>query len=109
MERQGQAEPPRDGPHSGDGTAERTSSRIARAVSDPADSPFGKTRWQRTGTAALRTSPGVTWPRPSRSASACEVPFEADPGRYDYGPVLSTSLAVLTLAIPDETVPIFQR
>jgi hypothetical protein len=35
--------------------------------------------------------------------------FEPDSGRYDYGPVLSTSFAVLTLAIPDEIIPIFQR
>ena len=35
--------------------------------------------------------------------------FEADSTRYDYGPVLSTAFAVLTLAIPDETLPIFQR
>jgi len=31
----------------------------AWAASDPAASPFGKTRWQRTGTVARRTSPGV--------------------------------------------------
>ncbi|MDA1196089.1 MAG: terpene cyclase/mutase family protein [Planctomycetota bacterium] len=35
--------------------------------------------------------------------------FETYPGRYNYGPVLSTSFAILTLAIPDETIPIFQR
>lgn len=35
--------------------------------------------------------------------------FETEPGRYDYGPVLSTAFAVLTLAIPDEVLPIFQR
>jgi len=35
--------------------------------------------------------------------------FEPDPGRYDYGPVLSTAFAVLTLAIPDEVIPIFER
>ena len=35
--------------------------------------------------------------------------FETDSGRYDYGPVLSTAFAVLTLAIPDETIPVFQR
>ena len=35
--------------------------------------------------------------------------FEPDSGRYDYGPVLSTAFAVLTLAIPDEVIPIFQR
>lgn len=35
--------------------------------------------------------------------------FEPDSGRYDYGPVLSTAFAVLTLAIPDEVLPIFQR
>ncbi len=35
--------------------------------------------------------------------------FEPDSGRYDYGPVLSTAFAVLTLAIPDEILPIFQR
>jgi hypothetical protein len=35
--------------------------------------------------------------------------FDPEGGRYDYGPVLSTALAVLTLAIPDETLPIFQR
>jgi len=30
-------------------------------------------------------------------------------GRYYYGPVLATAFAVLTLAIPDEALPIFQR
>ncbi len=30
-------------------------------------------------------------------------------GRYAYGPVLATAFAVLTLAIPDEALPIFQR
>ncbi len=35
--------------------------------------------------------------------------FEPDSGRYDYGPVLSTAFAILTLAIPDEVIPIFQR
>lgn len=35
--------------------------------------------------------------------------FEPDSGRYDYGPVLSTSFAILTLAIPDESIPVFQR
>ena len=35
--------------------------------------------------------------------------FEPVDGRYDYGPVLSTAFAVLTLAIPDELLPIFQR
>ena len=35
--------------------------------------------------------------------------FEPRPGRFDYGPLLSTSFAVLTLAVPDETLPVFQR
>ena len=35
--------------------------------------------------------------------------FEPDSTRYDYGPVLSTAFAVLTLAIPDEVLPVFQR
>ena len=35
--------------------------------------------------------------------------FEPGDTRYDYGPVLSTAFAVLTLAIPDELLPIFQR
>jgi hypothetical protein len=35
--------------------------------------------------------------------------FEPEGGRYDYGPVLSTAFAILTLAIPDEILPIFQR
>ncbi len=35
--------------------------------------------------------------------------FYQDNGRYNFGPVLSTAFAVLTLAIPDEVVPIFQR
>jgi len=35
--------------------------------------------------------------------------FQANNTRYDYGPVLSTAFAVLTLAIPDEVLPIFQR
>lgn len=35
--------------------------------------------------------------------------FEPDEGRYDYGPVLSTAFAILTLAIPDEAIPVFER
>ncbi len=35
--------------------------------------------------------------------------FEPEGGRYDFGEVLSTAFAVLTLAIPDEVLPIFQR
>lgn len=35
--------------------------------------------------------------------------FEPEGGRYDFGPILSTAFAVLTLAIPDEVLPIFQR
>lgn len=30
-------------------------------------------------------------------------------GRFTYGPVLATAFAVLTLAIPDEPLPVFQR
>lgn len=35
--------------------------------------------------------------------------FEPESGRHDYGPLLSTAFAVLTLSIPDEGLPIFQR
>jgi hypothetical protein len=35
--------------------------------------------------------------------------FAPEEGRHDFGPVLSTSLAVLTLSIPDEVIPVFQR
>lgn len=35
--------------------------------------------------------------------------FEEERGRYDFGPSLSTAFAVLTLAVPDERLPIFQR
>jgi hypothetical protein len=35
--------------------------------------------------------------------------FEEDRGRYDFGAELSTAFAILTLAIPDEQLPIFQR
>jgi len=36
--------------------------------------------------------------------------FDPKPGRYtNYGPELSTSFAILTMAIPDEALPIFQR
>lgn len=35
--------------------------------------------------------------------------FEPESGRYNFGPKLSTAFAVLTLAIPDEVLPIFQR
>lgn len=36
--------------------------------------------------------------------------FDPKPGRYtNYGPELSTAFAILTMAIPDEALPIFQR
>ena len=35
--------------------------------------------------------------------------FEPFSGRFDYGPILTTAFAVLTLSIPDETLPVFQR
>jgi hypothetical protein len=35
--------------------------------------------------------------------------FQTEGGRHDYGPLLSTAFAVLTLSIPDEGLPIFQR
>ena len=35
--------------------------------------------------------------------------FEPEAGRHDYGPLLSTAFAVLTLSILDEGLPIFQR
>ncbi|MDJ0975503.1 MAG: prenyltransferase/squalene oxidase repeat-containing protein [Planctomycetota bacterium] len=38
-----------------------------------------------------------------------EGQFEPEGGRYDFGPILSTAFGVLTLAIPDEVLPIFQR
>ena len=53
----GKAKPAGDGPHSGDRTTERTSSRIAWAV--PTDGvPFREDAAAQDGTAARRTSPG---------------------------------------------------
>jgi hypothetical protein len=40
-----------------------------------------------------------------RSDGSWEDPSD----RFAFGPTLATALAVLTLAIPDEAIPVFQR
>ncbi|MDJ0522216.1 MAG: hypothetical protein QNJ90_09100 [Planctomycetota bacterium] len=64
-------------------------------------SPEGKNLW---GWWHRRVYPDLL-----RKQRRTDGSFEPDSGRYDYGPVLSTAFAVLTLAIPDEVIPIFQR
>lgn len=69
--------------------------------------------WQHSGNTWDRNQLWGWWQsrvyRDLLSRQTSDGSFEEETGRFNFGNVMTTACAVLTLAIPDEVIPIFQR